>query len=199
MPINKKVTRGFGFLENFLAVKRAKISDQNIPDNLRNGIILDIGCGNYPYFLNKINFSKKIGIDQHVNQSEGNNIKLIEQNLAENTNLPFDDNSFNVVTALAFLEHVRVDKAVEIIKEIYRVLRPNGLFIATTPHCNFDLLLRFFSKIKLVSAVEIKEHVQLYNKTEILKQLKYAGFKEDNIKIEKFELGANIFAIASKK
>jgi len=57
------VTRGYGVLEEFLASLRAKKADSLIPEHLRSGKIVDIGCGTTPYFLANTTFSKKIGID----------------------------------------------------------------------------------------------------------------------------------------
>lgn len=45
--------------------------------------------------------------------------------------LPFDDCSFDVVSSIGVLEHVRESggKEIDSLKEIYRVLKPNGIFI----------------------------------------------------------------------
>lgn len=58
------VTRGYGFLERFLAIQRLKMANSLIPSDLRTGSILDIGCGLYPLFLMNIDFSKKYGLDK---------------------------------------------------------------------------------------------------------------------------------------
>jgi SAM-dependent methyltransferase len=55
--------------------------------------------------------------------------------------IPFDDRSFDVVTAFDFIEHVpRIDLSrdgrfpfVELMNEVHRVLKPGGLFYARTP------------------------------------------------------------------
>ena len=59
-----KVTRGHGLLERFLARKRACMANQLIPSHLRNGRILDIGCGSFPYFLLNTVFTEKCGLDK---------------------------------------------------------------------------------------------------------------------------------------
>lgn len=46
--------------------------------------------------------------------------------------LPFPKNYFDVVTLLDVLEHVPNEE--ETIKEIHRVLRPNGMLVLSTPH-----------------------------------------------------------------
>jgi len=46
--------------------------------------------------------------------------------------LPIKDNSFDVVIATAIIEHV--SEPMQLIREAFRVLRKNGIFIVTTPH-----------------------------------------------------------------
>ena len=64
------VTRGSGYLEKFLAKKRLQMANKLIPTSFRQGKILDIGCGSYPYFLLNTPFRKKYGIDPHVSTGE---------------------------------------------------------------------------------------------------------------------------------
>ena len=44
---------------------------------------------------------------------------------------PFPDNSFDIVTASALIEHV--DSPKDMLKEVGRVLRPGGIVLITTP------------------------------------------------------------------
>lgn len=64
---------------------------------------------------------------------------------ADAYHLPFPDHSFDVVTAMDFLEHV--DHPDVVIKEISRVLKPNGLFFFHTFNRNW---LAYLVIIKLV-------------------------------------------------
>lgn len=61
-----RVTRGKGRLEAFLARHRAQMANRLIPDELRGGTIVDIGCGSYPYFLSTVDFARRIGLDRFV-------------------------------------------------------------------------------------------------------------------------------------
>lgn len=193
------VTRGSGLLENFLAKKRAKVADGLIADNLRNGKILDIGCGNYPYFLSNIKFNEKYGLDKDfVNIIDNKEIKLIRQNIEKDFIINLPDNYFNVITMLAFLEHLEGEIAKKVLKEAYRVLAPRGNLIITVPRDISDSILKFLANIGLVSKIEINEHKQLYNKEILKEQLLNADFRGHNIKIGSFEFGLNLFAIAKK-
>jgi predicted SAM-dependent methyltransferase len=47
--------------------------------------------------------------------------------------IPLDDNVASEVNASDFLEHINNDKRIHIMTEIWRILKPNGLFYSFTP------------------------------------------------------------------
>lgn len=91
--------------------------------------ILDVGCG-YGVFLEKF-VKNGFGIDgnyNHVNVCKKRGLNVIH-GYAEK--IPFKDNEFDCVILMQTLEHSL--KPDEVFKEIFRVLKPGGLFICTTP------------------------------------------------------------------
>lgn len=46
---------------------------------------------------------------------------------------PYDDNTVDKVRAFDFLEHVETGKTIDIVEEIYRVLKPGSIFQHYTP------------------------------------------------------------------
>ena len=90
-----KVTRGAGLLEGFLAKQRARMADSLIPQESRAGSILDIGCGNYPYFLMNTDFHEKHGLDRisedAASEAVTSRIKLINFDLKSDSTLPYKD------------------------------------------------------------------------------------------------------------
>ena len=93
------------------------------------GNILDFGCGSKPYERLFINAKKYIGIDI---KSSGHNHKDSKVNFFyDGKSIPFADNSFDCVVCFEVFEHVfNID---DVCSEIARVLKPNGLFLATIP------------------------------------------------------------------
>lgn len=200
--ISSKVTRGYGVLENFLAKQRTGIANKLIPVGYRNGRILDIGCGLYPYFLMNVNFNEKFGIDKVVKESDHglyeNRLIVINHDVEIDDILPFCNEYFDVVTMLAVLEHIEPMNVLKILKEVKRVLKNDGIYILTTPSFWTDWLLRFMSKIRLVSPVEIQEHKAVYDHSKIHSLLQEASFSEKRLRFGYFELFMNIWVTAKK-
>lgn len=101
---------------------------------------LDIGCGD-GYFLKRSKAKERYGLDKLL----GDNVK---------DKLDFPDSYFDYVTLLAVLEHLENPRS--LMKEIARVLKPQGKLLMTTPKKMADCLIKLY-------AHEIdKEHVAYY-------------------------------------
>jgi len=92
----------------------------SIKDLVQNKRVLDIGCG---YGRNKPIVEEAGGEWIGVEPFEGGAHTVI----ASAEDLPFEDNSFDVVIMDAVLEHIPDVGAA--FKEVGRVLKPNGIFI----------------------------------------------------------------------
>ncbi len=106
------------------ALNFAQIKDESI--------LLDIGCGS-GHLLNSI---RKINIRCECWGTDVVESEIIAVNckfkVADARNLPFEDKTFHVVFTLDILEHVK-DDVEAAIKEIHRVLMPNGVAILSGP------------------------------------------------------------------
>ncbi len=95
---------------------------------------LDIGCGPNP--KNFFNADEVNGIDVRENIGAG----IFKADLAIEP-IPFPEETFDYVTAHDFLEHIprviymphRRNSFVEVMNEIWRVLKPGGQFLSFTP------------------------------------------------------------------
>ncbi len=113
----------------FLAKKFADLTPHNSK-------IFDAGCGNGNYIIdeNRASISWAAGLDVSKDFVQ-KNICLDEIIIGNLEKLPFEDNSFDAVTSLWVLEHLKNPEAV--FAEIYRILRPSGIFMFATPNRNF--------------------------------------------------------------
>ena len=195
------MTRGKGLLEPMLADLRAQRANKLIPSSLRTGRILDIGCGSYPYFLAHTSFAEKFAIDQiPLPQQTAAELRIesFTLDLEVKPRLPFQDNFFEAVTLLAVVEHLDPAHMAALFKEIYRVLKPGGQVILTTPAAWSDGLLKVMARINLVSAEEIHEHAYAYTLPLLGWYFGQAGFEMTKIKFGYFEFMLNMWATAQK-
>lgn len=98
----------------------------------------------------------------------------------------FVENSFDVVTASEILEHI--SQPLALLKESLRILRPGGLFWATTPHGRGVSARLLGADWTCVSP---PEHLQLFSVKGIKGLLEKAGFQ----KVQIFAQGTNPFEI----
>ncbi len=118
-----------------------------------NTLVLDVGCG-AGFLSNELAKAGLIvtGVDLSEESlkvaKKYDETKSVNYQTADAYHLPFPDQSFDVLTAMDFLEHV--ENPAEVIKEFSRVLRPNGIFIFHTFNRN---PLAYLIIIKLVEWV----------------------------------------------
>ena len=53
---------------------------------------------------------------------------------------PLNDNSVDVFCAEDVMEHIEYEKQIDIFNEIYRILKPNGIFRLAVPDYRCDIL-----------------------------------------------------------
>lgn len=196
-------TRGHGAFEGYLARQRARTANRLIPSELRGGRILDIGCGSYPYFLANTSFSEKWGVDQLFDRETRldlghESVNLLPHHAQKDAPLPFPDEHFSVVAMLAVFEHIATDHLQPLLKQVFRVLQPGGVYIATTPAFWTDGLLKSLAAVRLLSAGEIDEHKGVYRHEYIARAINEAGFRADAIRQGYFELFMNTWSVAKK-
>ena len=172
-------------LENedaFLSLQKLALSDagfekieRRLFKKVKAPSVLDLGCatGSLLAFLKKrgwkttgveispsAEYAKKRGLDIHCRQF---------------ADCRFPDESFDLVHASHFLEHINDPRG--IIRESWRVLRPGGFLLMTTP--NISSFQAWFFGGKWRSA--IFDHLYLFSKGTIKKLLKTEGFKIEGI------------------
>jgi len=160
------------------------LKDVKIPKGSK---ILDIGCA-YGYFLKLCEEidCETYGIDIseyaiNMAKQELKKTKLFVHDVEKGLDM-FRDNFFDLVTMFDVIEHLKSPFLV--LKEIYRILKPAGKLIITTP--NLNALDRFVRKVirkeNIWHGFVDKTHIYLFTPKSLAFLVERSGFKV--IKVE---------------
>ena len=152
--------------------------------------ILDLGCGygNVTKFLEKRG-DTIVGLDLGGLFYRPYISKKLSFLKSDALHIPFRDDTFDSVISLDVIEHI--DDDLSFVREVNRVLKPEGLAIIETPNRR-RLSVRVLSFFKKSSQKFPKRyghdellgdiiHIREYNKLELEKLLNLANFKEINV------------------
>ncbi len=189
-PIQSKLEKLLDNVGDMSLKRRAKYIIESI--NPKKGEkILDLGCGTgyYLFLLSNLPVELKLfGIDNDkkaLDEAKTSLNKKINFILSDSHKLPFENNSFDKVIASEVLEHVDDDQRV--IKEVYRILKPDGVFVISTPSLRYPF---FWDPVNWISQRIFSTHFQtgflsgiwyghirLYKTEELANKFTKAGFK----------------------
>ncbi len=158
-----------------------------------NSALCDIGCGLNGDFLRSIShkISMGIGIDKKVTPYHDNKIKLMRVDIGKGLSL--ESEMFDSVTLLAVLEHL--EHPYPVLKECYRILKPAGVLVLTTPTPLSKPLLEFLSfKLRIISREEVEDHKHYFTGREIKTNLEIIGFQSVVSKTFLFKLNRLVVA-----
>lgn len=98
--------------------------------------ILDVGCGTGQLLKELNDFGECYGIDVSKEAVEFCKKRHLENiKIGNATQIPYEDEKFDIVLALDVLEHIQDDKLA--VREIKRVLRTGGKFVVFVPAFQF--------------------------------------------------------------
>lgn len=153
--------------------------------------ILDCACGRgfYLNMLRYVSWCKLVGLelDWDVIQKARRNVGHLPDVLLTNANvyaLPYPDNTFDAVILSEILEHVERD--VDGLREVYRVLKPGGVAVITVPNANYPFWWDPINKtLETLLHTHIgrgplagiwANHVRLYTREQLRDSVLAAGF-----------------------
>jgi len=166
--------------------------------------ILDVGCGdgNFSMLMGEACRAKEVyGIEiseKGVEMARKNGVKCYRLDVDEE-DFPFEENFFDAVTALELIEHLFDPD--HFLEEVYRVLKPKGIFVLSTPnlasiHNRVALLFGYQPFPMGVSArlnigrvyepdyehAQSLDHIRIFTLRSLKELLKIHGFKISEVK-----------------
>lgn len=183
---------------DYLDPKIASVIKKIASDNSYKKI-LDVGCGTgkLVIHLNKNGFSA-YGCDPYIRET----LKMfhIKPKLnkffinASATRLPFNNNSFDMVTLVSVIEHLQKKEVEKFLSEAKRVLKKNGYIFIVTP--NYDSIWRKFQGKKWFGYSD-PTHINFYTPETLAKLLVKYNFKKITFQFKLMDLSFLDYLVVS--
>ena len=158
----------------------------------KGATLLDIGTGD-GLFLHYLNghIHAAVGIDPHLTHTDKNgNFHLIPGVFPHDFN---ENMTFDIITLLAAIEHIPVDRLPRVVDACWKHLKPGGLVILTVPHPRIDGFLYLLKKLRMLEGFSLHEHYGFDPET-----LPKFFSRWVLVKKERWELGCNYLFIFEK-
>jgi 2-polyprenyl-3-methyl-5-hydroxy-6-metoxy-1,4-benzoquinol methylase len=147
---------GLTYKRNFNELYLRDLSVSTLGD-VKNKRILDVGCGWGLYTLTFARLGAH-AYGQDLSVSSINTAKTLMEVLGLNVtykigdvkSLSFEDNYFDAIFSGDFFEHISEDDKNLVFQEIYRVLKPNGVFTIKTPNLAYLQIALWYKKIRAI-------------------------------------------------
>lgn len=149
-----------------------------------DSLVLDVGCGT-GFRTSKLKRKTKritgLDIKNYVKEKFKSDFKLI---LGDGEKMPFKDKHFDFVTCWDVIEHIKKDDL--FLKEIFRILKPGGLLLLSTPNKKrlSNRLIGLFNKIEYPYYLGSNPddvgdivHIREYTEKELENLITKVGFK----------------------
>jgi ubiquinone/menaquinone biosynthesis C-methylase UbiE len=152
------------------------ILDRALPADVAGRRVLDVGCGAGNMFHHLARYGQVEGLDNNPKPLAVARQRGYKVQEGSASDMPFSAGQFDLVAALDVIEHVPDDAAV--LAECYRVCRPAGFVIVTTPAFQW-----LWSQND-----EINGHQRRYSRAGLRALLERAGFTVRRITYNNFAI-----------
>ncbi|PKL36517.1 hypothetical protein CVV38_01275 [Candidatus Peregrinibacteria bacterium HGW-Peregrinibacteria-1] len=148
---------------------------EKLTRDVSGGKALDLGCGtgrNIPKILDLGCEVVAADISETMLKFIGKKFPRIEKVKTDGLNMPFADNSFDLVVAMFLIVHLK-DPA-DVFREVYRVLKPGGVFLLS------NVNQRKPPKVETMSGESIVIESYYHRPEDVISKLEYEFFKIEN-------------------
>jgi len=164
------------FAGNYFSKLHEYITKQIIDKNPKD--ILDVACGpgDFLFYMSKFIPNANLygtdiahGMVEYASQKLLGRAKILE---ARGEKQPFKDNSFDVVSIMMAFHHF--PKKEETLREMKRILRPDGILIIPDPVAKSDFQKRFWNFLERI--IRVKGYVDHYTESDLRDLSDKVGF-----------------------
>ncbi len=187
----------YSFLDNVIFSLRKRQVVKRIPQ--REVAIADFGSGYDARLLVSLLQSgiakQGIAVDTEF-KSELSSVPNLSLAIADlNGPIQLGDASVDVALSLAVLEHL--DKPEVFLRELYRIVRPGGVVLLTTPGPTSKPLLEFLAfRLGIIDRHEIADHKQYFSSEMLKDAFVKVGFAPSAVTPKRFLFGMNNIVMA---
>jgi ubiquinone/menaquinone biosynthesis C-methylase UbiE len=163
---------------SFFARRKAEILEEIVRPGLGplEGLsLLDVGCGTGTtdqVLAPRVRQLHGVDVSEEMLIKAQQNVPGAEFSLYDGGRLPFDDESFDVVVAICVLHHVPKSARQNVVREMMRVIRREGV-VAVFEHNPYNPLTR-----RAVNTCELDRDAVLLPPRETVELLKESGYVE---------------------
>lgn len=159
-----------------------RISDE-ILSMIGENPVIDVGCGSSPT-LSMVKHPQKVGVDLNANKiaflKEHDKSSIYFQ--CDANNIPFKDGTQSTVICSEIIEHC--PRPNELVKELARICKPNGIVILATP----DYASIYWNIIEIIYGLLMRvgyelEHGSKFTKTGIVSLCNAYGLELEDYKV----------------
>lgn len=187
----------YSLLDNLIFSLRKRQVVKRIPKGA--AVVADFGSGYDARLLMSLlgtGIAKEgIAVDTEFKPTLSSVLNLSLSTADLNGPIPLPDASVDVALSLAVLEHL--DKPEVFLSELYRIVRPGGVVLLTTPGPTSKPLLEFLAfRLGIIDKHEIADHKQYFSSTMLHDAFVAAGFTRENVSPKRFLFGMNNIVMA---
>lgn len=119
---------------------------------------------------------------RYATMTFGSDALEFRQGLVDELNLP--ENTFDRITCLEVIEHIHEDQGRTLLQSLYRLLKPGGKLLLTTPNYRgtWPIIEWVADHVRLTAHMESDQHVMHYYRSSLRKVIEASGFEVDAIR-----------------